>query len=232
MNYAAVVIFIMPLMLLVSATPVVLRFAVSWLRRIVNLPGVLLANLRERTVLESRVDPHKVVLDISIERRILRDTQTPSFTVTKAKTSSKAARLKQNDSLNLHPDRVGAAHFRNSVFFDAQDLVQVKYEMLREVSHDGLPKAQAAALYGMSRPTLYQAMNAFNRDGVAGLMPQRRGPKGAHKLTDEVMEYVAQRQAQDPTLHARALAKALHEDKQLCVHPRSLERALQRKKKR
>jgi transposase len=149
-----------------------------------------------------------------------------------AKTNSKAQRLKQNDSLNPHPDRVKALHFRNSVFFDAQDLVQVKYEMLRQVSHEGTPKAQAASLYGVSRPTLYQAMSAFRRDGLAGLLPQRRGPKGAHKLTDDVMAFVARRQAQDPTLHARALAKALRAEKLLDVHPRSIERALAQKKKR
>ena len=150
----------------------------------------------------------------------------------KNKRTSKADRLRQNDSLNPHPERVSAQHFRNSVFFDAQDLVQVKYEMLRQVSHEGTPKAQAAALYGMSRPTLYQAISAFNREGVAGLLPQRRGPKGAHKLTDEVMQFVLQRQAENASLHARALAKALREEKHLEVHPRSIERALKRKKKR
>ena len=166
-------------------------------------------------------------------RRILWYIQTPTPTsMPKTKKISKAERLKQNDSLNLHPDRVSAPQFRNSVFFDALDLVQVKYEMLRQVSHEGTPKAQAAALYGMSRPTLYLAMKAFRRDGLVGLAPQQRGPKGAHKLTDEVMAFVAERQAQDPTLHARALAKALREQKQIAVHPRSIERALQRKKKR
>lgn len=232
MNYAAFVILMMPLMMLLSSVPVVLDIAASWLQMILRLPASLLANRRDPLAHEPRVDPDKLVLATYRRRHILCDTEAASFTVTKAKTSSKAARLKQNDSLNLHPDRVSAPHFSNSVFFDALDLVQVKYEMLREVSHDGTPKAKAAALYGMSRPTLYQAMNAFNRDGVAGLVPRRRGPKGAHKLTDEVMEFVAQRQTQDPTLHARALAKALREEKQLSVHPRSLERALQRKKKR
>ena len=232
MNYAVFVIIIMPLMMLTLSALAALDSAIRWLTRIELFAGIMLENLQEHLAPKPRVDPDKLALEVPIERRILCDTRTTSLAMKNAKTSSKAVRLKHNASLNLHPDRVSAPHFRNSVFFDALDLVQVKYEMLREVSHDGTSKAQAAALYGMSRPTLYQAMNAFNRDGVAGLMPQRRGPKGAHKLTDEVMEFVAQRQAHDPSLHARALAKALHEEKQISVHPRSLERALQRKKKR
>ena len=154
------------------------------------------------------------------------------FVMSKAKRNPKADRLKQNDSLNLHPERVRAAHFQNSAFFDARDLVQVKYEMLREVSHEGASKAQAAASYGMSRPTFYQALEAFTRDGLAGLLPRQRGPKGAHKLTDEVMAFIARRQAEDPGLHARALAVALREGLHVVVHPRSIERAVARKKKR
>jgi len=152
--------------------------------------------------------------------------------MSKAKRNPKAIRLKENDSLNLHPERVRAKHFQNSAFFDPRDLVQVKYEMLREVSHEGASKVQAAASYGISRQAFYQALNAFTLGGIAGLLPGQRGPKGAHKLTDEVMAFIVQRQAEVPGLHARALAEALRKEMQLQVHPRSIERALARKKKR
>lgn len=151
---------------------------------------------------------------------------------TKARRDPKADRLKQTGSLNRHPERVRAAHFQRSAFFDPRDLVQVKYEMLREVGHEGASKAAAAALYGVSRPTFYQALQAFTREGLAGLLPQRHGPKGAHKVTDEVLAFIAQRQAEDPALHAKALAAALRTELHLVVHPRSIERALARKKKR
>ena len=152
--------------------------------------------------------------------------------MSKAKRNPKADRLRENDSLNLHPERVRAKQFHNSAFFDRRDLVQVKYEMLREVSHEGISKVQAAASYGLSRQAFYQALDAFTRGGIAALLPGQRGPKGAHKLTHEVMAFIGQRQAQDPGLHARALAEALREELHLEVHPRSIERALARKKKR
>lgn len=143
----------------------------------------------------------------------------------------KAERLKALRVLNRHPERVRAAWFQVSSFFDAQDLAQVKYEMLRHVRQEGASKAEAAELFGMSRPAFYQAEAALEQEGLAGLLPRRRGPKGAHKLTAEVMDFIERRQVQDPTIHARALAREIKAELNLSVHPRSIERALARKKK-
>jgi transposase len=144
---------------------------------------------------------------------------------------TKAERLRALKSLNRHPERVRAPWFQTGSFFDAQDLVQVKYEMLRHVKHEGASKAEAAALFGLSRPAFYQAEAALEQEGLAGLLPRRRGPKGAHKLTREVMEFIERRQTQDPEIHARALAREIKTQLNLSVHPRSIERALARKKK-
>jgi transposase len=144
----------------------------------------------------------------------------------------KTARLKQLGSLNRHPERVQAPWFAGSNFFDARDLVQVKYEMLRQVSVEGVEKTQAAALFGLSRPTLYQAEAAFAREGLTGLLAKPRGPKSAHKLTPEVMSFIEARLAKDAHLGARALARQIRTELRLTVHPRSIERALARKKKR
>jgi transposase len=145
--------------------------------------------------------------------------------------NTKADRLKAMRVLNRHPERVGAAWFKTGNFFDAQDLVQVKYEMLRHAKHEGASKAEAAELFGFSRPAFYQAEVALEREGLAGLLPRRRGPKGAHKLTAQIMAFIERRQTQDPDIHARALAREIQDQLHLSVHPRSIERALARKKK-
>ncbi len=145
---------------------------------------------------------------------------------------SKVERLKQLGALNPHPERVRAPWFQASGFFDSRDLVQVKYEMLRQVHIEGASKAEAAALFGVSRPTFYQAENAFALAGLAGLLPRPRGPKGAHKLTPEVMTFIDQRLSTDGQVHARALAQQIHDELGMSIHPRSIERALARKKKR
>ncbi len=147
------------------------------------------------------------------------------------KPNPKRDRLARHGLLNPHPEHVQAPWFHTGDFFDANDLVQIKYEMLRHVRVDGAAKADAAALFGLSRPTLYQAEAAFTRDGLAGLLPQQRGPKGAHKLNADVMAFVEQHVRNDSTVRARDLAQLIETQFGLTIHPRSIERALARKKK-
>lgn len=149
-----------------------------------------------------------------------------------AKHDRKAAHLKEQGVLNPHPERVRAGHFQSSEFFDPRDILQVKYEMLRQAQIDGDSKAGAAAQYGLSRPTFYQAEAAFADAGLNGLLPRQRGPKGAHKLTVEVMDFIAKRVESSGPVAARALAQEIKTALGLSIHPRSIERALVRKKKR
>lgn len=151
-----------------------------------------------------------------------------------ARQDPKLERLRADGALNRRPESVRAPWFQGAKarFFDARDLVQVKYEMLRHVRIDGAEKSTAAALFGVSRPTFYQAQNAFEREGLSGLLPRPRGPKRAHKLTPEVMALIEAHLADAPGLGARALARQIREQLGLLVHPRSIERALARKKKR
>ena len=98
--------------------------------------------------------------------------------------------LRAHGSLNPHPEAVTSALFQNSTFFDPADLVQVKYEMLRRAEAENQPVSRAAREFGFSRPSFYQAQTAFQQSGLSGLIPQKRGPREAHKLTDAVMEFV------------------------------------------
>jgi transposase len=145
---------------------------------------------------------------------------------------TKRDRLRRLGVLNPRPEAVRAPWFHGSGFFDPDDLLQVKYEMLRHARQDGVNKAQAAALFGLSRPTYYQAEAAFEREGLAGLLPRARGPKSAHKLTDEVVRLIEQHRRAGAPLQARSLAALVQSTLGVSVHPRSIERAMARKKKR
>ncbi|KQV84554.1 hypothetical protein ASC87_29850 [Rhizobacter sp. Root1221] len=149
-----------------------------------------------------------------------------------SKSPTKIDRLRQAGILNAQPQRVRAVWFQTGGFFDANDLVQVKYEMLRHAREEGVTKAEAASLFGLSRPTFYQAEAAFERDGVAGLLPRPRGPKAAHKLTPEVMGVIESHHHGGGPLQAREMARLVHTQLGVTVHPRSIERAMARKKKR
>ena len=145
-----------------------------------------------------------------------------------ADTKLEALRLAQ--TLHPHPERVRDPLFLGgSVFFDPRDLVQVKYELLRRVRVEGDSVSHAAALFALSRPTFYAAQAAWERAGMAGLVPERTGPRQGHKLTEEV---IAQLRPLVATHSSRQLAEWLHEHLQLEVHPRSIERALARAEKK
>jgi transposase len=118
--------------------------------------------------------------------------------------------------------------FASSEFFDARDLVQVKYEMVRRVRVDGAPVTQTAATFGFSRPSYYEAAAAVNRDGLGGLVPAKPGPRRAHKLTDEVIADTQRLREHDPGLGSADLADAIAAKFAIRVHPRSVERALAR----
>ena len=78
-----------------------------------------------------------------------------------ASTDRKAEALRRRGTLNPRPDRVADSLFVDSDFFDARDLVQVKYEMVRRVRAEGRPISHSAAEFGLSRPTFYQAQAAL-----------------------------------------------------------------------
>ena len=144
------------------------------------------------------------------------------------KLDPKAAALVETRTLNPRPEAVRDDQFGSSEFFDARDVVQVKYEMVRRVRVDGAPVTAAAAAFGFSRPSFYEAAAAVDREGLGGLVPAKPGPRGAHKLTDEVIGYARQLREADPGIGSARLADAIAAKFAIRVHPRSVERALAR----
>jgi transposase len=149
-----------------------------------------------------------------------------------ARRDAKAEALRAQGTLHPRPQDVRDPLFASHEFFDPRDLVQVKYEMLRRVNVDGQPVAGTADTFGCSRPTFYQTQAVFHTQGIAGLVPRKRGPHGAHKVTEAVLEFVAAQRAADPALTGRALLARIHEHFGLAIHRRSLERALRRQEKK
>ena len=90
----------------------------------------------------------------------------------------KAAALREARCLNPHPEQVSDAAFLAEEFFDARDVVQVKYEMVRAVTVDKVPVTAAAAAFGYSRPSYYQAAAALAaiRAGRARARQARAAP--------------------------------------------------------
>ena len=80
-------------------------------------------------------------------------------------------------------------------------LAAVQLVRLRAVS-----QAQAAAAFGVDPVTVWRWDQALAAGGVAGLVPARRGPKGASKLTPELAARIAGLDAAGATLREIAAA--------------------------
>lgn len=143
--------------------------------------------------------------------------------------SARINALLEEGTLNPAPEKVSDPKFRESEFFDPHDAVQVKYEMLRRVAIEKLAVTDAATEYGVSRPTFYQAKANFDASGIAGLVPRKRGPRGPHKLRDEVLAFVQEQVTPGEPIRARELARLVQKRFAIDVHARTIERALGKK---
>ena len=123
--------------------------------------------------------------------------------------------------LHPRPESVLAQLFvSGGSFFFALDKVQVKYEMLRAHLVDGLPVVSAASEHGYSRAAFYLVAQAFDEEGMQGLLDEKRGRRGPLKVTPEVNEYV--RSAQH--LSGAELSLEVAERFGVVLHRRTLER--------
>ncbi|HYK10416.1 MAG TPA: helix-turn-helix domain-containing protein [Gemmatimonadales bacterium] len=117
-------------------------------------------------------------------------------------------------------------------FFDARDLLQVKYEMVRRVEMEGWAVTSVAATFGVSRLFFYHAQAALRQQGLPGLLSKKRGPRSGHKLSEEVVDFLERVRAEDASLGSRPLVDRVQKHFGIKVHPRSIERALRRRKKK
>jgi len=137
--------------------------------------------------------------------------------------------LRSCGALNRNPQKVRHPLFTQHDFFDPHDLVQLKYETIRAVEIDDRPIAQASVDFGLSRPTIYEAQENFRYEGLGGLLPHKRGPKKARKLTPEVRLYLEELVASEPDLKSPVLVARVRRRFGIVLHPRTIEKALVKK---
>ena len=142
---------------------------------------------------------------------------------------AKDAALAASRTLNSNPRAVTDPSFTAGGFFDPADLLQVKYEMVRQVEVDGVPAAVAAGAFGFARQSVYNARAALAAGGLAALIPGKPGPKGGHKLTGPVLDHLEALLEQNPRLTYGELAALAAQRFGIQVHPRSVRRALERR---
>jgi transposase len=148
------------------------------------------------------------------------------------KPDAKLQALKESGTANPHAQDIRDDAFAENDFFDPRDLVQVRYEMLRRVRKEGHTVTKAIALFGVSRPTFYKAQRDFDKRGLIGLLPDKRGPRGPHKIRPEVARFIEETIAAEVGLDAEELVARIAKRFGLTVHQRTVLRALARFKKK
>jgi len=110
-------------------------------------------------------------------------------------------------------------------FFNPLDRGQVKYEMLRAHSHEGHFITKVCKEFGYSRESFYQALEAFRKQGIAGLIDKPKGKRKPDKLTPEIIGFVIYQRAQFG-LSGAAIAQEIFSKFNLKLHRRTVERIL------
>ncbi len=147
-------------------------------------------------------------------------------------TDPKLKALREQGTLNPRPGKVRDPLFQETEFFDPRDLMQVKYEMIRRHQIEHSAVVSAAAAFGFSRVAFYQILKRFQEYGIGGLLPKLRGPKTAHKLSEDLIVFLEKALSEDPALRPPDLAELIKGRFDISVHPRSIERALARREKK
>lgn len=144
----------------------------------------------------------------------------------------KMKEMQKNGTLNRRYKKVLSLLFKDSIFFDPNDLVQVKYEMLRAVKKDGVSVSSASKEFGFSRVAYYQSREEFDEHGILGLIPKKRGPQQARILKQKDVEFIEQTLDINPKMTKKQLLQKLEEERGIKASKRTIERALAGKKKR
>ena len=147
-----------------------------------------------------------------------------------ANEDSKLAALRAGGTLHPHPNKIQDEEFLQDDFFDPNDLVQVKYEMLRRHREEQKSVTEVAKSFGTSRQAFYAAKALFDSQGIPGLIPKRRGPRSAHKCTGEVLDFAEQWKQAHPAEGSMPLAEAIEQHFGIRIHPRTIDRILARRK--
>jgi transposase len=84
----------------------------------------------------------------------------------------------------------------------------------------------------MSRQYYYKIKPAFDRQGMTGLLPDKRGPKHPFKLTDDIVGFINEMLKEEPSVTNQRITERLEARFKVVVNPRTIQRMRKSQKKR
>ncbi len=143
--------------------------------------------------------------------------------------TQKRIKAEKRPAERKHGQEIHDDFFLGHSFFNPEDQMQVKYEMLRRVDVEGAQVSRTVKAFGFSRVSFYAIRKRFQKDGLNGLVDKARGPKGGNKLKGLALETLLAMSRREK--NSSALAAVLQEKTGVEVHPRTVRRALAASKK-
>ena len=137
---------------------------------------------------------------------------------------SKQEILLENGTFNRNYGKVMEHRFISDNFYDPQDLVQVKYEMLRTSNETSRKIEEIAGKFGFSRAAFYKIKTSYEKEGISAFVPEKSGPKNARKLTKEHQEFIDSYLARNPGVSSGDMAAILYKERGLSISKRTVER--------
>jgi len=138
--------------------------------------------------------------------------------------------LMKNGTYNKNHSKVKKEKFQEGGFYDPMDIVQVRYEMIKEAGDGGKAIEQVTGEYGYSRASYYHIKGDFDNGGMIALVPEKTGPRSPSKLTGDLQEYIANYVEGNPRASSSQIAMAIEQDKGVTVNKRTVERFRSKKK--
>lgn len=138
--------------------------------------------------------------------------------------------LRLMGALNKNPKKIKFDLFKaHKNFFDPEDKIQVKYEMLRAVHVDGYSITDTSKLFGYSRETYYTVTRDFELEGCIGLLDHAQGRRKPEKLQKEIVEFIlSERQKNSKKNSGYHIAEKIYENFHIKIHPRTIYKVIKK----
>ena len=138
--------------------------------------------------------------------------------------------LMSNGTYNKRYDSVRKPKFLTGVFYDPMDIVQVKYEMLREAQESDRAIGEVANEFGFSRTAYYNIKESYDKNGMSSLIPEKPGPRRSHKLTNQLQNFIDEYTSAYPKASASEIVSVIQGERGVSISKRTIERYINKKK--
>ena len=141
----------------------------------------------------------------------------------------KKSRLIESNTFNTKCDKITAKIFADNELMDPQDLLQVRYEMVRAIEYEKKPIREICTEYGVSVTTARRYLDDLRNGGMIALVPEPKGPSGPTKLTKEAAGFIEDFLKEHPGASGGKVHNALEAKLHLGISKRTVERFLSKK---